>query len=266
MSRRPLASPLLALLAACASTPPPPGASPIEGADLLTWSAATGRVFGVRAGDPAGRRVILVHGTPGSWDNWQTYLEAPPPGLELIAYDRPGFGSSEPARAVPSLAAQAAALEPLLVERDGRWPVLVGHSMGGPVIARAASDYPERVGALVVLAGNLDPDLEELRWYNHVGAFLSPFLSRSLRNSNDELGPQRRELEELEPRLAHVRCPVWIVHGTEDRLVPFPNADFLEAALTASPRVERRTLEGTDHFFLWTRPEVVRAAISEASQ
>lgn len=261
---RPLA--LLALLSACAGAPPARTESPLAGADLLTWSAPSGRVQGVRAGEETGRRVVLVHGTPGSWDNYEGYLKAPPEGLELIAYDRPGFGTSEPGRAVTSLAAQVAALEPLLVERDGRWPVLVGHSLGGPIVVRAAAEHPERVGAVVVLAGNLDPDLEELRWYNHVAAFLSPLLSRSLRNANDELGPQRRELEQLEPLLDRIRCPVWILHGTEDRLVPLANATFLEAALVGAEEVTLRVLPDTDHFLLWTRPELVRRTLLEAAR
>jgi len=261
---RPLA--LLTALSACTGAPSALTESPLAGAELLTWSAPTGRVQAVRTGDPTGRRVVLVHGTPGSWDDYERYLADPPAGLELIAYDRPGFGSSEPGGAVPSLAVQVSALAPLLVERNGSWPVLVGHSLGGPIVVRAAAEHPDRVGAVVVLAGNLDPDLEELRWYNHVGALLSPLLSRPLRNANNELGPQRRELEELEPLLAQVRCPVWILHGTEDRLVPLANATFLEGALVNAEEISLHELPETDHFFLWTRPGVVRQAIIEATQ
>ena len=206
-----------------------------------------------------------MHGTPGSWDNFSAYIEDPPPGLELVALDRPGFGSSEPSHAVPALTDQVAAIEPLLVERDGRWPVLVGHSLGGPIIVRAAVEHPDRVGGLVVLAGNMDPELEDLRWYNHVGAFISPFLSRNLRNSNDELGPQRAELELLAPLLDQVRCPVLIVHGLDDDLVPFENAEYLWDALENAARVELKPLEGENHVFLWTRPEVVRAAIEKVA-
>ncbi len=255
---------LAGLLTACATVPPPPKESPIRGTEVLTWSAPTGRVFGVRAGDSEGRRVILVHGTPGSHAEWKRYLLSPSPGVELIALDRPGFGSSEPACAVPSLAAQAAAIEPLLVERNGHYPLLVGHSLGGPVIARVAADYPERVGGLLVLAGNLDPHLEKLHWYNDLAALVSPLLSRSLRNSNDELGPQRTELEALAPLLSRITCPVWIVHGSEDSLVPFANAEYLEKSLVNAATVERVNLPGEDHFFIWTRPEVVRAVLERA--
>ncbi len=44
----------------------------------------------------------------------------------------------------------------------------MGHSFGGPIIVRAALDHPELVGGLVIAAGDLDPDLEEWRWYNRL--------------------------------------------------------------------------------------------------
>ena len=203
-----------------------------------------------------------MHGTPGDATNWGRYLPDPPAGLELVALDRPGFGESEPKRAVPSLERQVAALVPALVEAGGdRRPILVGHSLGGPIILRAASDHPDLVGGLVVLAGNVDPELEKLRWYNYAGAVLQPFLSRDLRNSNDELFDHREELEELVSRLDRVRCPVLIAHGTEDELVPYANAVYLADALPEEARTELVTLEGGDHFFIWSRPEVVWEAI-----
>ena len=92
----------------------------------------------LRSGDTTGPRVILVHGTPGTAASWADYLLAPPPGVEVLAIDRPGFGLSGPAHALPKLADQAAAVRALL-PADGRPVVLLGHSLGGPVVARVAA-------------------------------------------------------------------------------------------------------------------------------
>ncbi|MFX6532648.1 alpha/beta fold hydrolase, partial [Acinetobacter baumannii] len=64
----------------------------------------------LKAGNQDGPRVILVHGTPGSASAWADYLTQPPPGVEVLALDRPGFGHSGPAGAVTGLAEQAAAV------------------------------------------------------------------------------------------------------------------------------------------------------------
>ena len=55
------------------------------------------QVSALVAGDPHGARLILVHGTPGSATGWNDYLLDPPPGMEVVALDRPGFGDSGPA-------------------------------------------------------------------------------------------------------------------------------------------------------------------------
>jgi pimeloyl-ACP methyl ester carboxylesterase len=221
------------------------------------------RVSFLRKGDPAGRRVVFVHGTPGSADGWARFLADPPRGTELIAVDRPGFGATVPPGAVTSLKGQAAALAPLLVERDGRWPILVGHSLGGPIVAQAALDHPGRVGGLVILAGSFDPALEHVYGVQRMGEWpgVRSLLPRALRNANLELMALRPELEALGPRLRNLRCRVAVVHGTEDAQVPYANVAFLRPRLTAA-RLSVRTLRGADHFLPWNRQALVEETIA----
>lgn len=222
------------------------------------------------AGDPAAPRLIYVHGTPGDAAAFTNYLRAPIPGHESISIDRPGFGDSRSPRdrrpAVPAFADQARAIAPLLVERQGRWPILIGHSLGGPIIARVAADSPDRVGGLVILAGSLDPDLEEWKWYNRVAdlPFVKPLLPRDLRTSNDEVRAARDETALLAPLLGRITCPVVIVHGTRDSLVPVANVDYMRAMLTNAASVEVILLEGQDHFIPWSAEPTVREAIQRA--
>ena len=108
----------------------------------------------LQAGNPTAPRLILVHGTPGSDSGWSDYLTNPAPGAEVVALDRPGFGDSGPEGAVTSLEAQAAAVYALF-PTDGRRVVLLGHSLGGPIVARVAAEHPDRVAAVVLLAASL---------------------------------------------------------------------------------------------------------------
>ena len=224
-------------------------------------SARTGRVSYLRAGDPSARRVIFVHGSPGDASNWGAYLVEPIAGADVIAIDRPGFGESEPRGVVTSLREQAAAIEPLL---DDTQPILVGHSLGAPVALRAAIDFPGRVGGLVLISASVDPALEDLRWYNHVGSVIEWLLPRPLKNSNREMKSLPAELEELAPLITQVRCPVVIVHGELDDLVPVANVDFLVASLVNARSVEVIRLPGEGHFVLWTDAgeQAVRRAIA----
>jgi pimeloyl-ACP methyl ester carboxylesterase len=219
----------------------------------------------LRAGDGGGPRVILVHGTPGSASSWADYLLAPPTGTEVVALDRPGFGSSGPEAAVTGLAEQAAAVFALL-PTDDRPVVLLGHSLGGPIVARVAADHPQRVHALVLLAASLDPALEEIHPMQRVGAWapLRGLLPRAIRNANSELMALEPELVALAALLPRITARVVIVHGTKDDLVPVANVSFMQTHLTGARCVKTVLLDGRNHFLPWNSQAEVREAIRVA--
>lgn len=221
------------------------------------------RVHFWRAGDPHGRRVILVHGTPGSAAGWADMLLEAPGGLDYIAIDRPGFGETTPGVPEPSLARQAAAIAPLLVHRGGGWPILVGHSYGGPVIAELAAEVPDRIGGLVIAAGALDPAQEKVHPLQWTGRWfgIRSLLPRALFVANEELIPLKRELQRLAPRLGRITAPVTIVHGTRDDLVPYANTAYMMPRFSGAARVRLVTLKDQNHFLPWEHRDVLVAAI-----
>lgn len=83
-------------------------------------------------GPDDGHRLIYVHGTPGSAQAFERYLLNPIEGFESISIDRPGFGKTIPREPALRLEEQSRVIEPLLVEREGQYPILVGHSLGAP--------------------------------------------------------------------------------------------------------------------------------------
>jgi pimeloyl-ACP methyl ester carboxylesterase len=209
--------------------------------------------------------VIYVHGTPGSAQAWVNYVEHPVEASYSIAIDRPGFGQSHPAGAVISLQSQASAV--LAVMPSDNTPViLVGHSLGGAVVAQVAAEHPERIKAIVFLASSLDPAQEKIHPLQPLGQ-IWPFrslLSRPLRNANDELMQFKAQLLMLEPLLKHIEAPVIIVHGTQDDLVPFANVAYLQEKLSKARCVKTVTLENQNHFLPWNSETRVREAIAWA--
>jgi pimeloyl-ACP methyl ester carboxylesterase len=215
------------------------------------------------AADGDARRLIYVHGTPGDATSLQGYLVDPVEGFESISIDRPGFGHTTPMKVALTLAEQARAIKPFLVERGGEWPILLGHSMGGPIIAQVAGMYPEKVGGLVIVAGSLDPELEEWKWYNRLAdmKLTGYMIPRALRHSNRELAPLKGELEKLKALLGEVRCPVVIVHAPDDMLVPFANVAYMEGEFAEGIVWEVVVLEGMNHFLPWNSEGAIRRAI-----
>lgn len=206
------------------------------------------------------QRVIFVHGTPGDAMAWRAYLKEVPKGFHYLAYDRPGFGESTPGRVFPSLEDQARALEPLLPE--GQKSILVGHSLGGPIIAKAAVLYPDRIGGLVMVAGSLDPDLEKINPLQYLGRII-PFswlLPQSLDHANREIFGLKPELQILQTELHQIQMPVTIIQGTRDRLVPYANVPYMEREMTEAD-LTVVSLEGANHFLPWNAKKVVDDAI-----
>jgi pimeloyl-ACP methyl ester carboxylesterase len=222
-----------------------------------------------RAGDPSAIRVIYVHGTPGDALGWKSYLASPVAGTESVAVDRLGFGASRSSTAangaVVSFEEQAAAIRKLLVVRGGRGTVLVGHSLGGPISCRIAAENPGEVAGLVLLAPSVDPDLESWRWYNRLAdtALVRWALPREMAVANEEIKVAAAEERALAPILSRIRCPVIVIHGSADRLVPVGNAPWLRGMLSGAARVDVRIMEGEGHFIPWKREAEVRAAVAE---
>ncbi len=213
-------------------------------------------------------RLIFIHGTPGHGGVFADYLLGPIDGFESIAVDRPGFGHSADSGPVVSFEEQAKALSGLLAERQGKWPILIGHSLGGPIVARLAADYPDKVRGIVILAGSLDPSLEAPSWYNDVTS--APVVDLKMPDmyevSNAEVAAAHEQTRLLAAVLDRIRCPVELVHGTADTLVPVANAEYTRRSLVNSPHIGFTLLQGEGHGIHKSRGAEVRKAIERLTQ
>jgi 3-oxoadipate enol-lactonase len=97
-----------------------------------------------------GHQVVLLHGQPGSGADWRQVADRLPPGLRVVALDRPGYGASR--QGAGGFAYNARAVVAELDARGIERAVLVGHSYGGGVALAVAQLAPERAEALVLLA------------------------------------------------------------------------------------------------------------------
>ncbi|TML54587.1 MAG: alpha/beta hydrolase [Actinobacteria bacterium] len=119
----------------------------------------------IERGDPGGVPVIVCHGTPGS-----RYTRHPDPelyerhGTHFVAYDRPGYGGSDP-QPGRSVAAAAGDIQAIADELGFERFAVVGGSGGAPhALACGAllGDRVTRVGALVTPAPS---DAEEFDFF-----------------------------------------------------------------------------------------------------
>jgi pimeloyl-ACP methyl ester carboxylesterase len=214
--------------------------------------------------------VVFVHGSPGSWDAFISFFKDTTlyKVARIVSVDRPGFGKSGYGKVETSLQEQAALLMPLLqTNQSASLPILVGHSLGGPVVSRMAMDYPHLVGGLVLVAPSIDPALEKWEWYRHVGDFFlfRAIIPKELNVSNQEILPLKKELAHMMPMWASIRVPVIVIQGENDKLVPPGNAGFAEKMLVNAPTTIWMIPE-MNHFIPWSRPELIQQAILQQLQ
>lgn len=221
----------------------------------------------LHVGDTTKPVIVFMHGSPGSLSAFIDFMADSSllAHAQLISVDRPGFGSSDFGRAEKSLAAQSALLFPVLKRHKRAQPlILIGHSLGGPIIAQMAMDYPAWVDGLVIVAGSIDPDLEPNEWFR--GPLATPvfkwMLPRSLRASNDEIYRVKPQLEEMLPRWKDITVPVTVIQGGRDKLVPPGNADFAKRMLVNAP-VKILLMDDMNHFVPWTHPHIMRQELLE---
>ncbi len=224
----------------------------------------------IEVGDEDKPVVMFVHGSPGTWDNFLSHVTNPKllEFARVIAVTRPGYGKSGEGRHEPSLEKQAAAFLHVLDLRSPDQPaILLGHSYGGPVIARMAMDAPNRVASLIFAAASIDPALEKTKWFQLPAAVppLLWLLPPDLSVCNLEILALKDELEKMMPLWKEINQPVTVIHGDKDDLVPVGNAEFAERMLKNAP-VRMMRYPQMNHFVIWTHPQLIIDAIMDQMQ
>lgn len=209
---------------------------------------AGGRVFGERTGS-AEPWLLALHGWGRSHRDWSQVLV----GIDAVALDLPGFGST-PAPPEPwDLERYAEAVQPVLDEMS-RPVVVLGHSFGGSVAVHLASRTgPDVIRALVLTGsplirssgGGKPPFSFRLaRWLYRRGLFPDSRMEqlRRARGSDDyraATGVMRDTLvrivnEDVSDLLPHLRVPVELVWGEKDAEVPTSVADAVDRIVATS--------------------------------
>jgi len=124
------------------------------------WAGLAGRSHG----DPAARGcpIAFLHGLTFDHHMWDPVIEALPSSHPTIAFDLPGHGSSA-SLLRPGLAPAIDAIHAAVQEAQLDPPILVGHSIGGPLATLYAAQHPT-AGVLSINAPlRIEPFAELLR-------------------------------------------------------------------------------------------------------
>jgi pimeloyl-ACP methyl ester carboxylesterase len=204
------------------AVPSPPPAPLVEvrlaapgGEPVVAWAGASS--------SPVAPVVVFFH---GNGENLETMRQAglfddvAALGVAFLAVDYPGYGRSggEPSEAA-NLQAAGAALDWARESHPGRPAVVFGWSLGAAVGVQLAALRPQEVDALVAVSP----------WTSLAEVARAHFPAWLVRAA-------LRERYDSRAAAAGVRCPVLVVHGELDSIIPAAQGRALAVALGTRAR------------------------------
>lgn len=238
--------------------------------DVALWAEQSGR----------GPAVLLIAGLGYSNWCWQELVPALAADHRVISFDNRGTGRSDKPAGPYSIQMLADDASRLLAAVNAGPAHVVGHSMGGYIAMQLALRQPQQVRSLTLVSTTCGgpqtvpvPEATLRLWGEVAGLAPQESARRAMPTSFApgwaERNPQRFE-QLLAARLRHptpAQCwaaqfaacgefvergidvsgltiPTRVIHGTEDRIVPYGNGEFLARRL---PRAQLVTLAGVGH-------------------
>jgi len=237
-------------------------AIPAKDSTIVCGNSAIHYLQTGRANKPT---LVFVHGSPGSWDAYKDYLTDSllVKKYRIIAIDRPGFGYSSFGKA-ENLQMQATIINRFITKvANGKPIVLIGHSMGGPVIVKLAATNSKKYQNLVIISGAIDPNAEKPEKWRQVimKKPLRYLIPGALRPSNDELCWLKADLQIMKADLKNITSRITIIHGTKDQLVPYANVQFMQTEFSNATQLDLLAIKDANHFIPWTHFEMIRNAL-----
>lgn len=244
------------------------------------------RIFYTDSGGD-GPAVVFSHGFLMDHSMFDPQVAALAPEFRVLTWDARGFGATDfdekPFTYWDSARDALALCDHLGIERA----VFAGMSQGGFVSLRVALLAPERVRGLILIDTQAGAEHEEkvelytdlIEAWVEVGPgdelanvvagiildeptlnaeWIARWQSRP-RELLREPGRCLLERESLLERLAEIRCPALVIHGSADSAIAPELAEAMSAGLSGSDGV--LVIEGAAHAANLTHPEPVNAAI-----
>lgn len=232
-----------------------------------------------------GTSAVLLHGVGLDHTIWQPMVDLYASQMQFVLPDLRGQGKTQLNQADQTIEQMAEDILALIDNLALEKIVLGGHSMGGYVALAFAEKHPERLSGLVMIATNAgaDPDAKKAQRYldaeairqsgsKILAASLSPKLSGDpqiqsdmyeliANTSREGLANTQIAIARRPERfqvLASLTCPILVVAGAEDKIIPLEAA---QAMAKANPKAKFVVIPGVGHMPMLEAPKTLGALL-----
>jgi pimeloyl-ACP methyl ester carboxylesterase len=235
-----------------------------------------------------GEPLLLIQGMSGTHLTWgEPFLSRLEPDFDCVVFDNRGIGNSAKV-SVPFTIAELADDALTVMDAAGLETAhVLGISMGGMVAQQVALKAPERLRTLTLGctypggegssliapedagplleamgSGDLDRAIQAMYEVNlspsfradaaHYEDFKTMATSLPARQQTVQLQIQAVAGHDAQARLAEIKAPTLVIHGTEDKMIPVANGKLIASLI---PGAKLEIFDGVGHLFWWEQPE-----------
>lgn len=217
---------------------------------------------GLRTSGSGAQDIVLIHGIGASARYFERLAAELSGQFRVHCVELPGHGGLPRPPQVLTMQGYAEAVVEALRASGIRDAQLVGHSMGCQVSVEAALLAPDLVSSVLLLGPTVNRAernavLQALRLAQDTlrekpAANWIVFTDYLRAGPRWYLATLKQMLDQrLDERLAHVSCPVTVVRGGRDPIVP---ASWLARLEQARPGTLLGEIPGAPHIVMWNRP------------
>jgi pimeloyl-ACP methyl ester carboxylesterase len=219
----------------------------------------------VKSGESTKTSIICIHGAPGSWDAYKSYMidRTLLSRAEIISYDRPGYGPMNDGP-VTSIKDQAKVLNDIIeLYASSDNIILLSHSFGGPIATYYNAMYRNKITTHLMVAPAIDPDSERYFWVSPLGYWKGTkwLIPSNYITASYEKYTHEAELSQLIPLIKNIKNKTIHIHGMKDWLAPAEgNIQYVKNQFP-SQITEQIILPEAGHLLIWDEKELLKEKI-----
>lgn len=221
--------------------------------------------------------VVLIHGWSCNLDVWRDQISDFRKRTRVIAIDLPGHGQSDKPAVPYTMNLFARAIDAVLRDAEVKRAVLVGHSMGTPVVRQFYRKYPKKTLAIVIVDGALRPFGDRKMMEGFITALRGPnYKEAGAQMFSMMAGPQLSTEAKERIQTSFLNTPqhvlVSAMEGMADESIftpdkikvpvlaimsrsPFYPPDIEQLYRGIAPKLEFHMWDGVGHFLMMEKPK-----------
>jgi len=228
--------------------------------------------------------LVFVHGWTCDMSFWRWQIPDFEQRMRVIAIDLPGHGQSDKPQVAYTMALFARAVDAVMRDAGVERAVLVGHSMGTPVIREFYRKYPQKTLALVIVDGPLRLFFDRKTMEQFIAPLRGPnYKEQASRFIDGMMGPQVPTALREQIKTSMLSTPqsvaVSAMEGMADDSIwgqdkigvpvlailaktPFWPPDTEQFFRSLAPTLDYQMWEGVTHFLMMEKPKEFNEALA----